>query len=579
MEEQMTPAPARSRNRTIPFVVVLVLMAAAGFAAYLLIAARFGAPVDPATYVPKNVALALTIDLTSTSEKDAATRIVRGILKDAGSENPEDGLFEDINKQFKIDVKRDVLAHLSGVGAFAVLAEMTGTMPQMVAIIGTRSDKDSAAIMTTLGNKLNDNRVGFSRKDYSGYYYYYVPADTPRGYRERGFPIQQIPMQQSHYIGAVKKGIVYSNSESAFKKVVDTATGQPSLAQDERFQTLRKTGGSTFASVYYSGAGYYKLVAPAFKMAAGQMGPGAADTLKRSIENNVAAVGNFDASADGISFHLKGSTKMPNPAVVTADVKELASIAPRDAALVFAVAGWDKAWREFRMQVDSNPELSGQFDQAASQIKQFVGVDLYGDFLDRITALGGYYTPARPCAPNGFPGDFTLVLSVDKPAVVGKSLAKIHAAIAGFGMVAMKPAKVSGVGANLFPLGPGGGVFGDAIVGDKLVLSFGGSASTNGLRSAVMASQGKAQSITSNQSFRTVARHLPGKSTGLFYGDAGPIVSVFKNEIPLKDRKVVESVTGKIGAFGVTASSAGTEYDVRAIVPFGTGESEVASSR
>jgi hypothetical protein len=562
VEEQITPAPRRTRNRTIPLVVILVLMAVSGFAAYYLISTYFGTPVDPATYVPKDVAMAVTVDLTSTSEKEAAVKFVRAILKDAGKENPGDDLFREINKQFKIDVKRDLLAHVSGTGAFAVLTEMVGTIPEMVMVIGTRSDKHSAAIMTTLGNKLNEDGVRFSRKDYCGCFYYYIPSKK----------------LQNQYIGAVKKGIVCSNSENGFKKVVDTVTGTPNLADDKHFKTLRKTGGSTFASVYYSGAGYYKLIAPMFKMTAMQMGSGAADTLKKSVENNVAAVGNFDASADGISLRIKGITRMPTPAATNASVNSLATIAPKNAAMVFAVAGWDKAWREFRTQMDSNPEMSGQFNQVASQMQQLVGVDPYTELLDRIVAVVGYYAPARPSRPNGFPGDLTFVLQVDKPMAVKEALSKIHSAVAGFGMVKIVPAKVAGVQASLFPLGPEQGTFSDAVAGDKLILSLSGSASVFGLKSAVMASLGKTPSITSSASFRSVTSRLPSKSVGLFYGDVGPIVDVLKNEIPAKDRKVVESVTHKIGAFGVTASASGTEYEVRAVVPFGTGSIRAAHS-
>jgi hypothetical protein len=246
--------------------------------------------------------------------------------------------------------------------------------------------------------------------------------------------------------------------------------------------------------------------------------------------------------------------------------------------MVFAVAGWDKAWREFRTQMDSNPEMSGQFNQVASQMQQLVGVDPYTELLDRIVAVVGYYAPARPSRPNGFPGDLTFVLQVDKPMAVKEALSKIHSAVAGFGMVKIVPAKVAGVQASLFPLGPEQGTFSDAVAGDKLILSLSGSASVFGLKSAVMASLGKTPSITSSASFRSVTSRLPSKSVGLFYGDVGPIVDVLKNEIPAKDRKVVESVTHKIGAFGVTASASGTEYEVRAVVPFGTGSIRAAHS-
>ena len=98
------------------------------------------------------------------------------MLKEAGVDNPEKELFESIDKELKISVEKDVLRHLNGVGAFAVLTEMSGMMPSMVAVVGTKSDGDAKDVITNLGNKLNENKVKFSRLSYNKYYYYRIPT-------------------------------------------------------------------------------------------------------------------------------------------------------------------------------------------------------------------------------------------------------------------------------------------------------------------------------------------------------------------------------------------------------------------
>ncbi|MEN6355993.1 MAG: DUF3352 domain-containing protein [Armatimonadota bacterium] len=559
MEEQLIPVSPGGRNKTIPLIVVLLLMAASCLAAYYMIAAYFKPPVDPAIYVPADAVSAMTVDLTRTTEKDAAFKAVQAIFKDAGVKDPTVKLFEEVNKQFKIDVKRDVLAHLNGTGAVAVLPAMIGKLPQLVAVIGTRGENDSTTVMTTLGNKLNENHMKFDRLEYDGFYYYYIPFEGPRN---------PYSIQTATYVGAVKSGIVYTNSDEAFKRVVDTVKGQSNLAGNKYFRIMRKKDGSTFASVYYSGASYYKLIGPAFKMASGQFAPNADDTMKSMVENNVVAVGNFDAGVDGISFHLKGIMKKPIP-TAGVSINKLASFAPKSAAVVFATAGCDKAWKSIKAQLGSSPQMAVQVNAISSQIKQFIGIDPYADLFDRITSVGGYYDPAGPIKLNGFSGNLTLVFKVDKPDVVGKALAKIHTAVSAFGFVQIKPTKVAGVKASIVELGPTG-VFCDAISGDGLVLNMSGSNTASGLKSAIMTSTGKAQPITQSKSFQAVVKRLPRKATAIIYCNPGSIANFLTQGAPPRDRKMVKSVSDKIGAFGMTAGSTGARYEIRAVMPFKT---------
>jgi hypothetical protein len=121
----------------------------------------------------------------------------------------------------------------------------------------------------------------------------------------------------------------------------------------------------------------------------------------------------------------------------------------------------------------------------------------------------------------------------------------------------------------MVPLGPTG-VFCDAVSGNDLVFNMSGSNSSSGLKGAIMTSAGKAPSITQSKSFQAVAKRLPRKATALIYCNPGSIASFLAQGAPPRDRKIVKSVTSKIGAFGMTAGSTGTQYEMRAVLPFKT---------
>ena len=153
MEEQLTtPSPAARTSRTVPLLVLLVLIAAAVVGAYVVISRRGVAP-DPASFIPRNAAVAMTLDLTQTPEKLDAYDFVNGLFKEAGQDKALDTLFQEISKGLKLDFKKDVVAHLNGTVAGAVLDEMVTMpmpMPKMVAVIGAKSSADADAI--ALGN-------------------------------------------------------------------------------------------------------------------------------------------------------------------------------------------------------------------------------------------------------------------------------------------------------------------------------------------------------------------------------------------------------------------------------------------
>lgn len=550
MNEEVVSTPQREGRKTVPLIVMLIVVILAGLAAYFLIL-RAGLASDPAAFVPRDVAVAVTVDLTKSADKDATISYIKDILKEAGVKNPEKELFESIDKELKISVQKDVLRHLDGVGAFAVLTEMAGMMPSMVAVVGTKSDGDAKDVMTNIGNKFNENKVKFSRLSYNKYYYYRIPSG-----------------RFTSYLGQVKNSIVYATSDSGIKKVVDTIEGKPSLLDDKNFVVLRKKNSTTFASIYYSGAGYYKLLGPFISMGAAQMGPDAADWFKKNTENTIAAIGNAEASAEGLKFSFKAITQQSSPVFKETSLDNLASTAPKDAAVVCSVEDWSAIWSEIKRQLTENPSIKSQIDQGVDQAKQMLQLDPFNDVLDRITAFGMYYTPKRAGNLSAFPGHMTFVLTVDKPNVIRKSLNKINNAIVMFGGIKLKPVNVAGENVNIGALGGNDGQFADALVGNKAIITISGANIRDGLQSAISTVKGKATTASTTDGFKLVKEQLPGKSATLFYVNLEPIFGAFMDEVSNKDKKTIDAIMKKVGVIGSTSSASGTESEGVLVIPF-----------
>ncbi len=555
MSDQEVPIAEPSRGRAMPLVVLLVIVLAAAAAAYVVVTVLRAPRLDPAALIPKEVAAAVTVDFTKSQDKDAAMRVIRGIFEECGVNDPEQKLFESIDEELGIKVATDVLPKLSGLGGVAVLTDMTGFMPSVAMIAGAKSDRAAADLLEFIAGKLKAKQIELNELEYEGFTYYRIAQDMPLG-------------QMAFYLGAVKGALVGTIGESAFKKVADTAKGKPSLMDDENFQRLRKTSDATFASVFFSGAGYYKLIGPLLSMGMGMMAPDAADTIKQQMENHIASVGTAEASGEGIKLAVSGVMKEAMPAFPDASIDELASIAPKGAALVCAVNGVDVAISELKKQLSASPGFKTQIDQLLAQARQTLKMDPYAEALDRIKTLGFYYVPKPASEPQALPGTMVLAARVDKPAVIVKSLAKIHAALGSMGGVKLTSVPVGGLKVAVGPVDERGTRVWDALSGDKLIVGITGVDFRASAREAIAAADRKGPTAASSPGFELVKRHLPARSMYLLYGDAGAILNTFKKDMSVEDRKIAEAITKTVGTFGATGSYKGTEYEALLVAPF-----------
>jgi len=558
VEEQVqTPNNVRSKK---PLIAVLAIVVLLGIAGYLLLAR--GPSADPAGYLPKEVALAATVDLTSSADKDAAVSVIRGIFKDAGVAKPEQELYKEINKELKLDFEKDVLSHLTGRGAFATLTEMNGMMPMMVAVIGAKSEGDAETLMKTFSEKLGENRIGFQKLSYKGCDYIRIQGETPSTGMPFGRP------QVVNYVGAVKSAVVWANSDGGFKKVVDTAKGEPSLLKDPEFARLRQTDPATFATLFVSGPGYYKLVSPMMNMSMGMMSGEVPPELKEQMENVVAVVCTADANGEGLKFKAVGLTKKPRTQTESLPLDELAAEFPADAKIALGFKSFDKAWGEIKKSVLSNAAVKGQVSQMTAQAKQMMGFDPITDLLDHFTSLSAYYVPRKGANSSAFPGAVTVVIGTDKSDVVKASVNKLQAFAALSGKMKVSKASASGQEFSVLPISPNGDKLGNVVLGDKVIVAISGSDIVQAMSSAIAVVQGNGEKLTDSPGYKLVKSQLPDKSVGLIYGDIGGIMNVFADDIPEPDGKKVKAVFKRVGWFGAAGESQGTESTSVTFVPF-----------
>ncbi len=171
MEEQIVSEPAA--RRTVPLFVLVFIAVAAGIAALAIWRVLSGSG-DPAAFIPKDVAMAVTVNVRGSAGKDAAIKYIEGVLKQAGLNDPENQLLRELSGEARIDFSRDVIPKLSGIGAGAVLDDSYGFQPEMVAVIGARDREDASSLLTLIGVKLNEQQIRFRRLEYEGRDYYGV---------------------------------------------------------------------------------------------------------------------------------------------------------------------------------------------------------------------------------------------------------------------------------------------------------------------------------------------------------------------------------------------------------------------
>ena len=562
MSDQELPVAPTRRSSPVPWIVLVLVAILVALGVYYLVSRRAG--VDPATYLPLDSVMAVTIDLTKSEEKEAALNVIQGIIKDAGIDDPHKWLLERIDKEFDLDFEKDILARINGRAAGAMLPEMTGSTatdmePTIVLVVGARSEGDAAALMDVAEKKMKQEGVKSEKRAYEGFSYYVVPEDDMKP-----------------CLGAVRAALVLASNELGFKKIVDTVKGQPNILQEPNFVKLRESGPATFATFYFSGANYFKFMEPLMARS-GATPPEAREAFRNMMENTVAMVGRADASAEGIMFDAKGITKKPMTGYQKLPLAELVSQAPKDAAFVVTQVSIDKAWADFKEQLFANEDFKNQVLGNLAMLKQVIGFDPLADVLDRITAVSVYYTPGLPAEGSEFPGDVTMVLKVDRPAAVASTVNKIPVVIRDVLEFVTGEAvgplfaemDIAGRTAYVSPKRQGMQIaFG--MVDEELVITLSGSDVRRAMRTAIDLAQGKGDTLASSEAFELVRKYLPKTATSFVLCDAAPVVKMFLDELDLdpEDRKVAEAVVKRIGTFAAAGEVEGTESSVKAVLPF-----------
>ncbi|MCX6346204.1 MAG: DUF3352 domain-containing protein [Armatimonadetes bacterium] len=555
MEEQVNVVveKPKSKKRT-PILVLAALVIVAAVAAYMILGKM--KPNDPAAFIPQEATFAITIDATSTADKKAALKYTVEMFKEAGIKIEKKDIAE-INKQLGLDVEKDVLEHLNSTGAFAVLTEMAGAAPEMAGAIGIKSNGEAKALMTIIENQLTKNKITFSKFEYAGESCLRISTKNPMG----DIPTQFSAAELVFYVGAVKNSITITNSENAFKKMVDVAQGKPSLLAEKNYTSLRNNTSAAFATSYYSGGNLYKLVGPMLQVISAMAPPGTADNLKEGIENNISTVCTAEATADGLTFTTRGITKDSGITGKTSSIYTLMAGAPKDAAILISMNNFRDTWTQYKKQIEKNPSAKAEMDKAFAQVKEAVGLDISKDVLDRIKSLQIFYVPKAPEKPQGFPGALNVVLTVDKPDVMTESMKKLHLVMATMGGVTVKPTNIAGQPGFLASIDKD--YLSEVMMGDKLILSLGVPGAAKHVISVY-----ETNDKMSSEGFQLVKKYLPNQSEFLVFGDIGQIVDTFAEKAD-PDMKSVIVISHKVGRFGIVGTSTPTSYELLTVVPFG----------
>lgn len=546
---EVTPSAARPR-RPVQLVILLIVIAAAIVVALIVFLRGRPAEWNPAAHLPKEVSLAITVDLTNTAEKDAAWDFIDGILKDAGVEDFEKEVFKDLNRELDIDVERDVLSRLNGTGGVALLTEMSGMIPGVSVVAGAKSDGDAEALVNLIIDRLKKAGARTTTQTYEGVSYY------------------QISMQQYQLcLAALDSGVLFASGQGPFKKTIDAAKGGASLAQDQYFARYRQTSPSTFITTYFSGPNFYKLVGPFLAMGMGMAAPGAAESMKQYLEANVAVVGNGEATGDGLTFAIKGVTSEENILPELQSIDDLVTSIPKDAGLALSAQGIEQAMTEFRKRLQSDPAMKSQMQPVLDQMKQQFGIDLIPDVLDRLKALTMYWVARRPAKPGEAPGYFVFSFTVDKPVAVRRTVAKIHAIAAQSGMK-FAQTSVEGRKVTIGTSATEDFRLGEVFVGNKLILTMSGQNFGEAVRGAMAAAGARGKGIADTDAFKLVKKQLPSKTSAVVFADVANIVGKFRADMSSEDRKVVDAVFKKVGPVGMTAESDRKVYGLQVAIPF-----------
>lgn len=554
MEAPVEPVTPSRRNKAPLLAVVLLVIVVAVAAIRLL--PRKNSGWDAAAFIPKDVVVAGTVDLTRSPDKDAALEVLAEILLQSGAQDQKTALSARVNKFLGVDFEQEVLPRLNGLAGGAVLPDLMGMVPGVVAVVGTRSEGDARALMDLIAQRLSKEKLSVEKRTHQNVPYLYITVGPPPG--------RQSPMftpQAGICLAAIKDAVVGTSNISAFLKTVATVKGQPSLQTDPNFTSMRKTGEGYFACTYYSGPGCYQLIRPILQMSAAVSG-GQANTeaAKQSIENTVAVVSNASASQAGIRVNIKTKQTVPSVQLDMMKLTDLVSVVPQDAAVVFSIGSVQKMLAEMKQQFASNPVQKMQADQMLSQFKQKSGVDLFADLLDHVTQLTIYYRPNKDARHLG---PVSYVVTVDQPDIVKPAVQKLanYAVKAG---KQIKPLTVAGEQVSVMPMDHSGKTMGFLVSGNTVIATLAETGLADSISTAIASARGNTANVTQSEGFHRIASQLPRDSAFLVYGDLNGFLRPPNGQESSAGRKAMAAVNRKISAFTAT----GNLQEAEILVPF-----------
>ncbi len=377
MNEQIS-GQAPAGNKKLVATVIILMVAVAVVAAYFIYQSIMR-PADPMTYLPEDCAIAFTIDITPSQDKQDAVDFINGVLKEFDVESPEKDLFESIDKALDISVEEDVVKHLNGTLAFGVLPEFKQMIiPSVTLCLGSSSASGADAVAKVIRDEITESGLRFVEEDY-----------------EHGKYHKALWGMASLCVGSCDSVVVVALNTSAYEKTAATIYGGPNLASNADFKKVRLKDDSTIMEFYVSGEKYFELLEPMLKMQLmASPDPSAMQMIEKMEEQMKGLFAASAVKASGEGIKLEGLSTVGGydySDLKNVEIDKLAAKVPENAIIAMAIPGFQKYW-QIQQESMSYMMPEAQMKEMQDEIKAELGVDLFTDVLDKITGMNGYFS-------------------------------------------------------------------------------------------------------------------------------------------------------------------------------------------
>jgi hypothetical protein len=507
------PQPAvepRRPRRWLPWVVigglasllVVMLCGAVLLGAYFFLG--FNHTNQTAKMVPADTPMLLSfspdprqaIHFRTAEDAQAALAVFGAVpaVRDAAEE-----IGNQLAQDFDIEWQRDVMSWIGPEVSLAILDTEAGAgdVPPMVLTAATRNQARSDAFLAKLRQGTEGEGVEFAEEEYKGVQILYTVPEYEGAFAPA--------------FATVKGLVVIGSDLGAVHQAIDTSgtRGAAKLADEEMYKRVMD-------QLPANRLGYFYL---------------SAEALASDLQDVEAQLGFGSPQAMGISFSLGGdgvrldyvvsvdpeslSTAQMEAATAPANSRRTADLLPGETVAYLTAQDLRTTWET---AMASGADTEG-LQEILDQIRSETGVELVDDVIARLTgefALALLPDPAGLLGNEAVPLGLVVVAQVEQPEELKASLDSLIGTLEGEG-VTLGQEQIDGTTFALLQDPDGGITLGYGLKDDLLIIG----SSLEMLRTAM---QGRDQSLSDNDTFRTAVSQLSDRAASYLFVDVDKAV-------------------------------------------------------